>query len=446
MAFSLIQKPSGTLDILMYLSRKGATNATTIIKELRVCRKTFYSAVDRLKSLGLVFEKTKKGWPTRVFYQLTYVGEETIRYLEPLEKILVRSLNAKWEELEKLESARRTRKNKERMLDLLRNLQKATFDLGKWDETLKLSAKAVKLASSLRDDRNLSHAYRYAGLVYQKRSDAPRAQENLNKSIEVSTRTEDWNGASEDHYVLGALYERSGDLKTAIIHYKRSMGFAREAEWSAGEARARLGFGRILGRKGKIEDSLREIEQAVEEFERLEASHELARAYGNLGSTMFFLDKEKALEFFEKSIEMARRTGEVRMRAFGLSNAASCYIGKGELKKALEYLNEAEDIFTKLEDKPAIASIYIHRGCIHKAERRWRESEESFQRSMEISKEAGADYHLGDALFHYGSMLSESGETRRSESILQKALAIFEELGNEGKIAKVRKALESISR
>lgn len=429
----------------MYLSEKGASDVTTILKNLGMCTNTFYSAADRLKSLGFAFEKTETGWPTRVFYDLTYKGEEAAKDLIPLKERLVESIDAKRKKLKKLESARKTPKNKKELLDVLRNLQKATFDLGEWDETLQLSQKAVELALSLEDESNLSHAYRYMGLVHQKRNDESRALENLDESAAISARMQDWSGAAEDSYILGALRERSGDFDRALALYEESREHSARAEWRIGEVRAQLGVGRVLGRRGKYSESLKEMEHAVNEFEELEATDELARAYGNLGSTMFYIDKEKALEFHEKSIEVARRTGEVRMRALGLSNASACLIEKGELKKALEYLEEGEEMFSKLDDHPQIASVNIHLGCVHRLQENWKMSEESFQKAVEISERVGAKYLLGDALLHYGLMLSDTGDLHKSGSTLKKALAIFKDLDNEMKIVKVRKALDLVN-
>jgi tetratricopeptide (TPR) repeat protein len=445
MVFELIQKPSGTLDLLMYLSEKGASDVTTILKDLDMCTNSFYSAADRLKSLGLAFEKTETGWPTRVYYELTYKGGEAAKDLIPLKETLVESIDAKWKELEKLESARKTKKNKKEMLDVFQNLQKATFDLGKWDETLRVSQKAIELASSLKDELALSHAYRYMGLVHQKRNDESGALENLDESASISARMQDWSGAAEDCHVLGALYERSGDFDRALALYEKSREHSARAEWRIGEGRAQLGVGRILGRRGKYKESLKEMEHAVKEFEELEATDELARAYGGLGATTFFLDRDKALVLYEKSIEVARRTGEVRLRAFGLSNASACYIDKEEFKTATNYLGEAEDIFVKLGDKTALASVYIHRGNIYRLQRNWKESEEYFQESMRISEESGSDYHLGDALYHYGLLLSDKSDPRRSIPVLQRAQAIFEQLGNERKVAKVTKILSEVN-
>lgn len=446
MILDTIQKPTGTLDILVYLSRKGPSDITTIVKDLGTNTKTFYSAARRLLSLGLVFERTERGFPVRVFYDLTYKGERTVKHLLPLEKVIEDSMNAQWRELERLESRRRTCANKKRMLDLMRNLEESTFDSGEWDKTLELSDRAIELATSMQDNENLSHAHRYAGLVHQKRCDITRAEENLEESIEISSANGDWSDVAEDHYILGALHERVGDLEKASSHYEESMNYAKRADWGIGRARARLGFGRVLGETGKYEEFLKEIQRAVREFEKMSAEDELARAYGNLGSTLFHIDKEKALAMFEKSIEVARKTGDVRMLAFGLSNASSCYIGKRELKKASDCLKEAEDIFAKLDDIPALAGVYIHRGCIHKLERDRRGAEESFQKSIDMSERVQARYNLADALYHYGLLLSERNGARRAKALLRRAKALFEELGNEAKTAKVRAALETLSR
>jgi tetratricopeptide (TPR) repeat protein len=443
--FDLIQKPVGTLDILVYLSRQGPSDVTTIIKDLNMCTKTFYSATDRLKSLGLVFEEERTGWPTRVLYQLTFKGEDAVKNLLPLEVILLESIEAKKEELRELESARKTKTNKKRRLAILRGLQDTTFDLGEWEETLRLSEKAIDLASSIKDERSLLHAHLIAGLVQQKRSDVAESRENLERSLEISTRIGEWDSSAEVHYILGALYERTGEMESAMVQYRKSMDCSERADWWIGESRARLGVGRVLGRRGKYEESLEEIQQAVKEFEDMEATNDLARAYGALGATTFYLDKEKALEYHEKSILASRKTGEVRLRAMGLTNASACYAERGEFKKALDYLEEAEDILTKLDDKPLMGGVLLLRGSIQGKRGKWKDSESSFQKSIDIFEKASADYHLADALFHYGQMLMDRSETRRSRSVLEKALAIFERFENESKIGKVRKALESVT-
>lgn len=446
MVLDLIQKPFGTLDILLYLSREVPSDVTTIIGKLRMCTSTFYSAVNRLKSLGLVFEKTKKGWPTRVFYQLTYKGEEVVTYLHSIEGIISESIDAQKADLEELESMELTQGDKERMLELMSDLQDANYDLGNWDETLRLSERAMELASSLQDDHHLSHAYRSAGTILQKRSEAPKAIEYLNKSIQISSEMEDWGGLAESHCSLGATYEVTGDFDNAHSHYQESFEFAQKAEWRAGEALARMGYGRVLAKRDNCQEALNEMQRATEIFEDLGDLKHVAQVYCQYGTTMLYQDMEKALEYLERSIEMGRKIGDPGTIASGLIMATNTLIEREDFRKALEYLEEAEEIYLELDVKRMLASVHLARGCVYKHLKDWGRSEENFRMSVELCEEVNEMYSLGDALYQYGDMLIDRGDADKAKEVLRRALTVFKELGSEGQIDWVKKSLRSIGR
>ncbi len=444
MVLDLIQKPLGTLDILLFLSRNARSDVTSIMEGAGTCTSTFYSAVNRLKSLGLVFEETEVGWPTRVYYQLTDKGEEVVGHLQSLERIISTSIDAQRTELERLKSKETSQKDKERMLELLSNLQEANYDLEHWDETLRLSETAIELATELQDDHHFSHAYRYAGAIHQKRSEVSKAIECLNQSIQASNRIKDWRGLAEAHYTLGATYEVTGDLEGAHSFYKKSHEFAQKAEWNIGKALARMGYGRVLGRRDRIQESVKELKKAVDEFERLKDLKHLAHAYSNLGATMLYVDEEGALECIEKSVDIARRTGRARTLATGLVNSSNIHLRRKEFEKALRYLKEAEGIYDELGMKRMLASVCINRGSAYALQERWKESEECYKKGVILSEETDDKYNLADALNHYGQMLIDKGDSDKAEVALRRALSIFRELGSENKIAGIEKNLRSV--
>jgi tetratricopeptide (TPR) repeat protein len=446
MVLDLIQKPLGTLDILLYLSREVPSDVTTIIGKLGMCTSTFYSAVNRLKSLGLVFEETKKGWPTRVFYRLTYKGEEVVTYLHSIEGVISESIDAKKADLEKLESMELTQGDKERKLELMSDLQDANYDLGNLDETLRLSDKAIELASTLQDDHHLSHAYRRAGIVHQQRGETSKAMEYLNKGIQISSQMEDWRSLAESHCSLGFTYEVTGDFDSAHAHYQESYEFAQKAEWGTGEALARMGYGRVLTKRDNYQEALNEMQKATEIFEDLGDLKHLAKAYCQYGTTMVYQDMEKAFEYLERSIEMGRRVGDPGTTASGLVMATNTLNERGEFKKALEYLEEAEEIYLELDVKRMLATVYLARGCVHKNLKDWGRSEESFRKGIRLCEEVNEMYSLGDTLYQYGDMLIDKGDADKAEEVLRRALSIFKELGSEGQIDWVNKSLRSIGR
>ena len=97
MVFELIQKPVGTLDLLLSLHYSGRTNVTAIISTLRMSKDTFYRALRRLESLGYVGDEREIGYPPYRYVKLTQEGEALACTLVPVANKLAstaRSLRA----------------------------------------------------------------------------------------------------------------------------------------------------------------------------------------------------------------------------------------------------------------------------------------------------------------------------------------------------------------
>jgi Tfp pilus assembly protein PilF len=109
-------------------------------------------------------------------------------------------------------------------------------------------------------------------------------------------------------------------------------------------------------------------------------------------------------------------------------------------------LDEASDVFKELDEKGMLASVSIQYGLVRWQEGNWIEAENQFFQAMDIAKKHGRSYELGDALMNCGLMNLERGQKQTAESQLRRAAEIFQKLGNQAKIEKVRKGLEQLSR
>ncbi len=68
--------------------------------------------------------------------------------------------------------------------------------------------------------------------------------------------------------------------------------------------------------------------RVVDSLEEFNAVYELPRAYANLAATTFYIDEPEALEWYEKAIAAARKAYDIRMEAYGLTNAAAIHINE----------------------------------------------------------------------------------------------------------------------
>ncbi|TET89791.1 MAG: hypothetical protein E3J35_08815 [Methanomassiliicoccales archaeon] len=70
-----IKKAKGTFDIISYLYRHQEACITELIRNVDVCQKTIYRAIDILLSLDLISEEEMTTFPWRKIYTLTSKGQ-----------------------------------------------------------------------------------------------------------------------------------------------------------------------------------------------------------------------------------------------------------------------------------------------------------------------------------------------------------------------------------
>ena len=168
----------------------------------------------------------------------------------------------------------------------------------------------------------------------------------------------------------------------------------------------------------------------------------MSKIYANLGATYNFVDTDEAIRYNKKSIELANKTGNIRMKGYALLNLTrSLILKKDDLQKASNYLNEVLNIFTKLDEKIPISSTYNNFGTILKLQREWDKAKEYFEKAIEICNELDTPYMLGRVLFEYGLMYKEKGDKSEANRRLEKSLGIFKNLKHEDLAEKVKKEM-----
>lgn len=77
----LLEKPVGTLEILLHLLINKRATVTDFIKGAELNQRTTYSALSKLQENGLVVIEKSKGFPVCKFYKLTEKGKNITEHL-----------------------------------------------------------------------------------------------------------------------------------------------------------------------------------------------------------------------------------------------------------------------------------------------------------------------------------------------------------------------------
>ena len=83
-----IQKPVGSLEILVHLHSSKKATVTELLRDAGLNQRTTYSALENLQENGLIAQELGNGFPLCKYYGLTDKGKPVARTLERVEKLL----------------------------------------------------------------------------------------------------------------------------------------------------------------------------------------------------------------------------------------------------------------------------------------------------------------------------------------------------------------------
>jgi len=183
---------------------------------------------------------------------------------------------------------------------------------------------------------------------------------------------------------------------------------------------------------GKAYRLLGLLDQALESLKKAEKfetrKKELMYIYNDIG---IVLEKKRnldgALEYYMKSLSIARSLGERKMQASLLNNIGLIYHNKGDTDRALFYYTKSLELKEREEDKVItynnIAMIYSGRGDYKKAE-------EFFKKALVASELAGNLRGSGLVLINLGVLYIQMKRYDLAREKLEEGIKRVERIGD----------------
>ena len=125
----------------------------------------------------------------------------------------------------------------------------------------------------------------------------------------------------------------------------------------------------------------------------------------------------KAVEYHEKSLEIARKIGDVRSEGVTLGNLGLIFEAWGEHAKAEGYFEKSFDIARKIDDEQTAGHALDHLGNVYHALGQNDKALSSFQQELEIYSKIGAPVRgIKDSM---GNLYLDMGDLKRAEPLLR---------------------------
>jgi len=246
-------------------------------------------------------------------------------------------------------------------------------------------------------------------------------------------------------YELGVVYMRTANLGRARDHMTRALDLARSAADTRLEIMALGGLGDIFNHLHDLPAAEYFVRQSVEACIKEGDLGNLLSGYITLSNMMFNVGRgEEALEYAEKSLELAGGSGEDLYAGLAEVSAAGARLILGHHEEALSHVNRSIEIFKGLDSRWGLQTAYSILGRVQQAMGTGG-SLATMEKVEELSAELGGTYNTMESLMAAAAVYQENGLLDRALSAYRRAEKIAANLNLEVYRKKISEAIRQCS-
>lgn len=309
-------------------------------------------------------------------------------------------------------------KGQSRSVDSLINIlntQKLTFDeqsklyskicdiylYSDMDKSLEYARVALDLAEKEKSIAYQSLFNEFIGKIYNYKSSSDSAYFYFNKALNLAYKAKDKKLEASINLCFGVYYNQQSKYTLALEHFMKALSLYEIQDNKvnmiiilgnvASIHRTINNFDRALYYLNKAEGLIKEIKESDYPIGIMNTYYELAGVYGEKG------DDEKELEYTLKTLDLARKYGNINYEIVGLHALSFSSLKKADYDSALKYGKEALQLSEKLGHKYLILGVWCGLSDIYKGMGRWEECEFAAIRAFEIDS---TDVHHNKTLLY----------------------------------------------
>ncbi len=282
------------------------------------------------------------------------------------------------------------------------------------------------------------------GRLFRDMGALDEGERHLSTAMALFKAAGDERGVASTIDDLGKIAWLKGDYEPSLVMFREGL-----------ERRTKLGDRRSIALSlNNVGLALQDSGQFREALEAFEQSLAIRREVGDLVGVVTTLNNlgtiaeerrnfVKALALFEEALEVAQQIGDRNKIALVLTNIGTTYYRSGEPEKAIGVLVRAEGLCDDLGDRlklaetlRALGKAYLMQGDLGKAR-------DCIGRAVDLFASVRSKVHLAAALRTLGEITAAGGwghaHTTSAREYFDRAVAIFEQSGNEVELARTFK-------
>jgi len=252
----------------------------------------------------------------------------------------------------------------------------------------------------------------------------------LNAGLDATHRS----GSKQDQAILlgnlGGMYHYLGDLELAIKYYREHLLLSRNIGYQTGEVNALVNLGITYKDMGDIETAIKHYDEGLEKYQEGGAPRTTyCSIMGNLGSAYLLLGNfQKAKEYLNESLVIAKQTKNVKAQAQLFSNLASLSLEQENFDDAVVGYSQAIQIHHDLGNLHGEAIAIGNLGLAYARQKQYEKAITMYQEALDIQKQLGNRRAEGPLLNNLGAVYAALGNFDKAIELYKKRVKIAMEM------------------
>lgn len=296
---------------------------------------------------------------------------------------------------------------------------------GQLEEAVRALRLASKMAGQLGKDRARAGALFKLGDTLRRLGFLDQAGECYNQGIDILELDERPKDLAVGHLGLGLVAAARTAYSEACEHFTTGLLEARKARQIHLASEIVTNMGDCLLKKGDVAGAAKVMADNMRMLEANRDPQVLARAHA-LNGLLYYLKEDwtKATKSFVSGAQSARKSGNSQLLATNLLEGAIPFQRKGEEARAQESLEEAEDIFYRLDNKKGLAQVEVKRAELLGLSGDEKGAEQSYRSAIKALERLKDRSELSSVYFSLASLLEKGGRKDEAMELRQKGMAL----------------------
>lgn len=287
-------------------------------------------------------------------------------------------------------------------------------------------------------------AHNRIGRLFREMGVLDEGERHLQTALRLFEAAGDIRGVASTIDDLGKIAWLKGEYVQALTMFRDGLARRRKIGDRRSIALSLNNLGLALQDSGQFRDALDAFEQSLQ----------LRRDVGDLVGVVTTLNNlgtiaeerrnyQRALTLFEEALDVAQQIGDRNKIALVLTNIGTTYYRSGEPEKAIGVLMRAEGLCDELGDRLKLAETLRALGKAYLMQSDLDKARECIGRAVDLFASVRSKVHLAAALRTLGEITAAGGwgtaHTTSAREYFDRAVAIFEQSGNEVELARTFK-------